>query len=348
MQGLVLQGGGTRGAYQAGAYFAFKKCHIKFNAVCGTSIGAINGLFIACGKDKELLNLWQTIDVGKIFNFDANYLDDLKHNRFNIKNSFKNYWAILKSGGLESKGLIELVKNSISPEMVQKSKIDYGLCTVRLDRFLPKPLYIFKEDIPNDKLFDYVMASCRLPIFKWEKSIDNHYYLDGGFYDNTPINMLIKKGYQKIYVVELNPFLNVKRKIKGQAEIIRITPRRSLGGVLTLNNANLNEYIKMGYYDTLRVLKKLDGFNYCFRRRSNLYYNWLARKILPQDIHHLQGFFNAQTKKIAIIKAIEYLMQREEIDYYQIYSVRKALNLIKKKGLKNHFVDEIIRQLRFL
>ena len=49
--GLALQGGGTRGAYQAGAYMALKKCHIKINAVAGTSIGAINGLFIAAHKE---------------------------------------------------------------------------------------------------------------------------------------------------------------------------------------------------------------------------------------------------------------------------------------------------------
>ena len=40
MIGLALSGGGVKGSYQIGAYLAFKKCHIKFKGITGTSIGA--------------------------------------------------------------------------------------------------------------------------------------------------------------------------------------------------------------------------------------------------------------------------------------------------------------------
>lgn len=348
MIGLALQGGGTRGAYQAGAYMAFLKCHVKFDGVCGTSIGALNGLMIACGKNKELLKFWQNIDIGKLLDFDDDYLNDLKSNQFNLRHFAKNYLKILKQKGIDSKGIVEFLKNNVKPGDLKNSLMDYGLVTVKLNKFKATPMYVFKENIPDDKLFEYVMASCYLPIFKMEKSIDDHYYLDGGFYDNTPVNMLIDKGYKKIYVVELNPILNIKRKLSGQAEIIRITPKRSLGGVLTLDNNNLNDYIKMGYYDTLRVLKKLDGFYYCFNRKSELYYNFLTRKINREDLDHLMGFFNAKTKKVAVIKALEYIMKRENISYYKIYKVKDMIKYIKKNYKINHFVYEIVRQIKFL
>ena len=40
--GLVLAGGGVRGAYQIGVWKALKELKIKVSAVSGVSIGAVN------------------------------------------------------------------------------------------------------------------------------------------------------------------------------------------------------------------------------------------------------------------------------------------------------------------
>ena len=50
--GLVLSGGGSKGAYEIGVYKALKKLHKNIDIVTGTSIGAINGLFIV-QKDRD-------------------------------------------------------------------------------------------------------------------------------------------------------------------------------------------------------------------------------------------------------------------------------------------------------
>ncbi|HZK10065.1 MAG TPA: patatin-like phospholipase family protein, partial [Clostridia bacterium] len=41
--GIVLEGGGVRGAYQAGALKALYENKIKPDVITGTSIGALNG-----------------------------------------------------------------------------------------------------------------------------------------------------------------------------------------------------------------------------------------------------------------------------------------------------------------
>ena len=43
--GLVLGGGGAKGAYQVGVMKALQEYGIKISAISGSSIGAINGLF---------------------------------------------------------------------------------------------------------------------------------------------------------------------------------------------------------------------------------------------------------------------------------------------------------------
>ena len=56
MIGLALEGGGTKGSYQIGAYYAMKDCGIVFDGFCGTSIGSFNSAMLACGKEEELLD----------------------------------------------------------------------------------------------------------------------------------------------------------------------------------------------------------------------------------------------------------------------------------------------------
>jgi len=62
---LVMQGGGSLGAYECGVYKTLAKHKINFNIIAGTSIGAINASLIVGSKDdqpeKTLEEFW--IDV---------------------------------------------------------------------------------------------------------------------------------------------------------------------------------------------------------------------------------------------------------------------------------------------
>ena len=51
--GLILDGGGARGAYQIGAWKALVEAGVKVNAVAGTSVGALNGALICMGDVKQ-------------------------------------------------------------------------------------------------------------------------------------------------------------------------------------------------------------------------------------------------------------------------------------------------------
>ncbi len=345
--GLVLQGGGTRGAYQIGAYYAFKKAHIKFDGVCGTSIGAFNGALIASHQEKELLKFWQNLSVLELLGYEEEYIKKKENKEFDLsylKLSIKNIGKIIKSRGIEIKGLENVLTNILDKEALMNSKMDYGICTIRVHHF--KPLYIYKEEMENKKINDYILASCYLPFFKMEKKIDAHYYLDGGFYDNAPINMLIKKGYQKIYVVELNPLINRKQKPLKEVETIKITPKRSLGGVVNTDKKSIQENIKMGYYDTLRIIKKLDGYQYCFKNYSTCFYNRITRKIERKLLNRVMGFFHVKTKKEAVLKSLEYIMEQEEIDFYKIYNPFKVIRNLKKTTKQTHFIAKFVRQIK--
>ena len=64
--GLVLDGGGARGAYQIGAWKALVEAGVKFNAVAGTSVGALNGALICMGDVEKAESFWREWSVSSV------------------------------------------------------------------------------------------------------------------------------------------------------------------------------------------------------------------------------------------------------------------------------------------
>ena len=325
MIGLALAGGGARGSYQIGVYMALKKCHIKINGFVGTSIGAFNAAMLASGRDKELLSFWQNVNIGAILGLSDKFILELQENKWDMglfKEGFSDLKKIIRNKGLKTKELMKVLDNLNIAAYLYKTKYDFGLVTVRFKDL--KPLYLFKEDIPRDKLNEYILASCYLPIFRLEKIIDDHYYLDGGFYDNVPANALLNRGYDK-------------------KKIIEISPSRKLGSILNCNPKEINDNIKLGYYDNLKIVKKYDGNKYIFKSKSKRYYDRLVAKVSKNVLKEMQKLFRTTDNKQLVIKAVEYVMRQEKFSYFEIYNIKKIIKTLKKR--KKYGVYRFINQL---
>lgn len=69
--GLVLSGGGAKGAYQAGVVKALAEFGVEVDVVSGASIGSLNGGVISASRDirvasEALLDIWKTIGNIKV------------------------------------------------------------------------------------------------------------------------------------------------------------------------------------------------------------------------------------------------------------------------------------------
>src|SRR5574344_435398 len=115
--GLSLAGGGVKGSYQIGSYLAFKKCHIKFNGIVGTSIGAANGAIMASGNEKKLLQTWKNMDTAKLLNFDdniVNYAINKKLTLMIIMGAVKTSKSIINYRGSDINNIKELLNYLIN------------------------------------------------------------------------------------------------------------------------------------------------------------------------------------------------------------------------------------------
>jgi len=264
MYGLVLQGGGTKGSYHIGVWKALRELGIEIGAVTGTSIGALNGAFIAQNSFEAACDVWENIAVGDVINAEPDVYKDLVNFTLdydNIDKYFGYFKRILVDRGLDTSPLRDLIESHLDEDVLRKSGIDFGLVTISVSDM--KPLEIFVEDIPEGKLSDYLLASSFLPGFKPEE-LDGKRFVDGGMYDNLPINLITQKGYKDIIAVEMDS-IGIKKKVKkDDLNIIRISPSGDVGMMLQFDPELSKRNILMGYLDTLKVFGKYEGEKYFF------------------------------------------------------------------------------------
>jgi NTE family protein len=66
-RGLVLEGGGAKGAWQFGVLQAFAENGIYFDVVSGTSVGALNGAIWCAGRMDVGQEMWSSMSLARVF-----------------------------------------------------------------------------------------------------------------------------------------------------------------------------------------------------------------------------------------------------------------------------------------
>ncbi len=259
MFGLVLEGGGAKGSYQIGACKALLEMGLDIGAVAGTSIGALNGAMIVQGELEKAYELWHNISPAQVFDIEESRLEELRNleishdGLFYFMNKAKE---IAQSRGLDITFIKKLLHEIINEKKLRDSKMLFGFVTISLSEM--KPLELFLENVPQNKVAEYLLASANLPTFKQEK-IDGKLFMDGGFYDNLPLNMLINKGVKDIIAVRTKAIGRTRKFSNNNVKIKYIATNENLGGILDFNNLQARKNLKLGYFDALRGFKDYKG-----------------------------------------------------------------------------------------
>ncbi len=293
MQGLVLEGGGARGAYQIGAYKALVEEGFIFNGVSGTSIGALNGALIVQGDAIRAYELWENLHPSELFGIPLkswNMLIDGDFQFSDIPELFKTLQSLVRSKGLDTQKVKALLKQIIIEDNLRKSPMDFGFVTYSLsDR---KALEYYKEDIPQDEMVDYLMASANLPIFQVEK-LGGKILIDGGVSDNLPVQLLIKKGYRELVIIRTFAIGVVRKFDKKGLKILFIEPSEDLGNILDFKPEKSKYLLQLGFFDVKRKLHQLKGQSYYIESRNDdNYYLDLLKSFCTDDMDKLAERMN--------------------------------------------------------
>lgn len=238
---LVLSGGGARGAYEVGVLDyvygellgAYGAVAPRVDVICGTSVGAINGCYLAAHAQdpasgmRRLVDLWTSLQVERVLKFDLGLLGRLPR--------------VFRGGG-EAAGIfdvspmVELITREVSWKMLSRSlrrgvlralcvsatEVSTGRTTlfvdtapeVQLPTGLGPRVVVQRESIGPQ----HALASAAIPLVFPPVQIGSELYCDGGLRQNTPIAPAIRLGAEKILVIGLSR--------ENRAVALRDTPAR--------------------------------------------------------------------------------------------------------------------------
>lgn len=358
MLGLVLEGGGAKGAYHAGAVKALFENGYKFDGVMGTSIGALNGVMIAQKDFDECYNLWYNINPSQILDLNDTEMEKYFEKRMD-SSSYKYFWTLIKSTlknrGLSVDKIVSLLKDKIDEDRLRSSGIDFGLITVNMsDGF--EPLEVFVEEIPYGMVAEYIMASAYYPAFRNDQ-INGKRYMDGGTYDNMPINPLIRRGYDHIIAIRTNSYMPHQKVVDETVKVEYIIPSEDLGDTLAFSHKIARKNLELGYYDALRFIHKYAGRHYyVINEGDNKALDWYlstmspeviekarevfklrkdvtAEELMKTFINRLSHFFKISTEASdfeRIVIGMEFFARKYRLEKFRIYTFEEFLTEIIK------------------
>jgi len=369
--GIVLEGGGAKGAYQIGAWKAFLECGINIKGVAGVSVGALNGALICMGDYEKAVDLWRNISYSRIMSVDDLQMDKLIRGKFkelDLQQVSKQGKQFFEDRGFDVAPLRQLVEENIDEKKIKKSNIEFYMGTFSISNL--KEMEISAKEAEEGFLKDYLLASANFPLFKNEK-LNGMKFLDGGIINNVPIDMLINRGYKNIIVVRIFGIgIEKKVKIPEDVNVIYIAPRCELCNILEFNKKKATRNITLGYYDAMKVLKSLCGRDYYIQsQRSEVEYleamltldedarrkllqrfkkenitNTSPVRILTEEVYPLlaASFKLGKSWEYGDLyyAILEYIAKKFRIPKFKIYSEFEFLNLLENKLSERNPTEE--------
>lgn len=261
--GLVLGGGGAKGSYQIGAWKALRELAIVPSAVSGTSVGALNGGLVVQDEFEAAKEMWETLQTKDILNlpqdtpFETYEADEwVRHARLLTRSA-------LRSIGVDTTPLKELISKKLSPEKLNASPIDFYLVTTNALVF--SEVVINKKEVTEEELPQWFLASSSFFPAMSACKIKGDYYIDGGYRNNVPQDVLEKPGITDLIVIDVSgPGFNKNIKPTLDYPILHLKSKWGLGSVLLFDTERAKWNMELGYLEMMKVLGQLEGDRYSF------------------------------------------------------------------------------------
>jgi NTE family protein len=221
--GVVLSGGGGRGAYQVGALKALRSLNVEPEIYSGSSVGAFNAAMAVSGKSlEEMERLWtgtnaRDVYVAKLDPRNLVSLRPAKSLRL-MKESLASLWKFLRAtASLKENGLQILDLDSLLVDMSPAEKLINGNVDIRALRAAGRKVLLTLTRLhPTEeksiKILDnsqithrHILASCALPLVFPPVRIGNETFCDGSVVMNSPLKPAIDAGSDDLYVIDLTP-----------------------------------------------------------------------------------------------------------------------------------------------
>lgn len=267
---FVLSGGASLGAVQAGMLRALYECGVAPDLIVGTSVGALNGAFIATrpatpATAHELADVWRAVSRWNVF-------------PLNPLTGFFGFFGA-RDHLISDHGLRKLVAENLELELLEES---------------PIPMHVIATDLLSGRerrlsrgdALGSVIASAAIPGIFPAVEREGRLLIDGGVANNTPIVDAIELGAERIYVLPTGNACDLPEAPRGavgmllhamsllvmrrllvevemlrdRAELIVLPPPCPLT-IAPIDFSHADELIRRGYEDSREYLDAVEAGN---------------------------------------------------------------------------------------
>jgi len=232
--GLILSGGGSRGAYEAGVLLFIRDRLARrmgrqapIDIITGTSVGAINAAFLAATIEDpthqaaRLCETWRALEIEKMIALSG--IDLVRSIRLLIGGNpappspgTYRYGGVLETTGLERFVIRSipwrcirrnLLRGHLRALAVSATHVGSGHTIVFIDSAQPVPAAWSSDPFVTHRAASigprHVLASAAIPMLFPAVRIADSFYTDGGLRQNTPMSPAIRLGADRLLVVSL-------------------------------------------------------------------------------------------------------------------------------------------------
>jgi predicted acylesterase/phospholipase RssA len=169
---LVLSGGGARGAYEAGIIWSLaRKAGVRdgqvlppYQIVCGSSIGALNGWFVATGQYSKLADVWHTIGSENLLRLKPKF-EKIPVESAGVVNRLADALRLIglsknDRGVAESSPVLAWMHREVDPRMPLLMPLVWAVTDLNLQQ----PEYFYRLPAGVTAPPDYIFAALRLTV----------------------------------------------------------------------------------------------------------------------------------------------------------------------------------------
>lgn len=237
MVGLVLSGGGARGAAHIGVIRRLEELRIPIDYIAGTSMGSIIGGMYASGMSLDEIEAMMTgIDWNDAFQDET----DRKDRTFRRKLD-DNLYVFKAKPGLSDNGDVKLPLGLLQGQKIDLIMSNIVLPVSGIQNFdeLSIPYRAVASDmvkghavvIKNGDLAKAMRASMNIPSAFAPLKFEDKLLVDGGIANNLPINVVRDMGADIVIAVDISTPLREKDDLDN---VLKITDQ--LIGIMTRSN----------------------------------------------------------------------------------------------------------------
>lgn len=235
MNALVLSGGGARGAYEAGVLRYLReelpqpaRSKVKFDILCGTSVGAVTACFMAATADRPeeqgrgLAAIWERLRFDEVFNLQGADLWSVTRRLWRAATNEPTRpdgWRLhdllhpepleemVRTAASWGNVSANLARNHLTAVAVSTTEIDTGKTVVfvqhrggQVPPWTRDPSHEAREAVLGP---EHALASAAIPLFFRSVRLGDRFYCDGSLRQSTPLSPALRLGAERVLIVSM-------------------------------------------------------------------------------------------------------------------------------------------------